>query len=153
MHLLLIISCFASVGQANSNKCTTYCRGKFDPRTGHEGRKRDSFFNLSARWVVNATPRPFYSLETDSVPTVQEAAWVPGAVWKGMEYLVRVRIRSTDLPYRSELLYRLRYPGPPYWRRMKDYLSCNFLMHYLIKNSGNNKNLTRNSLEKKAHLL
>jgi hypothetical protein len=46
MYVSLIISCSVSVstymsGQANSNICTTYCRGKFDPRTGHEGPEGD----------------------------------------------------------------------------------------------------------------
>jgi len=120
MHLLLIISCSFSVstymsGQANSNSiCTTGCRSKFDPTISHEGPEGDSFFNLGARWVVNATPWPFYSREPDSVSIVQEARWVTGSVWKGTEYLAPVRIRSTDLPDRSELLYRLCSPGPSY---------------------------------------
>jgi hypothetical protein len=144
MYLLLIISCSVSVftyisGQANSNICTTYCRGKFDPTTGHEDPEGDSFINLGVRWVANATPRLFYSRETESVPIVQEAWWVPGSVWKGTEYLTPVRISSTDLPDRSVLLYRLSYPGPPYWRRIKHYFSHNVLMHYFIKNLVNNK--------------
>jgi len=38
-------------------------------------------------WVVNATPRPLYPRETDPVPIVQEAGWVPGPVWTGAESL------------------------------------------------------------------
>ena len=64
MHLLLIISCSVSVstymsGQANSNVCTLYCRGKFDPRTGNEGPEVDSFFKLGARWVSTPCPGRF----------------------------------------------------------------------------------------------
>ena len=44
------------------------CKRTVDPRTGHEGLRREieayiySFLNLSARcgWVVNPMPRPFY---------------------------------------------------------------------------------------------
>ena len=49
-----------------------------------------SFFHLGTirRWVVNVTPRPPYSLETDPVPIVQEAGWALGPVWTGAENLV-----------------------------------------------------------------
>jgi len=30
---------------------------------------------------------PFYTLQKDPVPTVQEAGWTPGLVWKGAEDL------------------------------------------------------------------
>ena len=50
----------------------------------------------------------------DPVPIVQEAGWAPGPVWIGAENLVPTGIRSPDLPARSESLYRLRYPGPPF---------------------------------------
>ena len=45
------------------------------------------------------------------VPIVQEDGWAPGPVWKGAENLAPIGIRSPDRPVRSELLYRLRYPG------------------------------------------
>ena len=32
-----------------------------------------------------ATTRPLYPRETDTVHTVQEAGWVPGPVWTGVE--------------------------------------------------------------------
>ena len=45
-------------------------------------------FNLGARWgVVNATPRPLYPQEKDSVPIVQEAGWAPELVWTSAEKL------------------------------------------------------------------
>jgi len=37
--------------------------------------------------VVNAMSLPFYTLQNDPVPTVQEAGWTPGLVWKGAENL------------------------------------------------------------------
>ena len=49
---------------------------------------------------------------SDPVPIVQEAGWVPGPVWIGAETLARTGGRSTDLPARSESLYRMSYPGP-----------------------------------------
>jgi len=49
--------------------------------------------------------------ESDPVPTVQEAGWVPGPGWTGAEDLVPTEIRSPDRLARSESLYRLRYPG------------------------------------------
>jgi hypothetical protein len=48
----------------------------------------------------------------DPVHIVQEAGWAPGPVWRGMENLAPTGIRSLDLPARSDLLYRLCYPGP-----------------------------------------
>jgi hypothetical protein len=43
------------------------------------------------------------------VPIVQEAGWVPGPVWTGVENLVPTGIRSPDRPARSQALYRLSY--------------------------------------------
>ena len=34
-------------------------------------------------WVVSSTPWPHFTLGKDSVPILQEAGWVPGAVWTG----------------------------------------------------------------------
>ena len=48
----------------------------------------------------------------DPVPTVQEAGYAPGLVWKGAENLAPTGIRSPDRPACSESLYRLSYPGP-----------------------------------------
>jgi hypothetical protein len=62
-------------------------------------------------WVINATPRPLYPRERDPVAIVKEAGWAPGPVWTSAENLARTGIRSPDRPARSELLWRLSYPG------------------------------------------
>jgi len=36
-------------------------------------------------WVVNATYRPLYLRETDTVPIVQAAWWVPRPVWRDVK--------------------------------------------------------------------
>jgi hypothetical protein len=69
-------------------------------------------------WVVNATPQPLYSRESDPVAIVQEAGWVPGVVWTGAENLACTRIRSPDRPDRSQSLYRLSYPDPHKFRSL-----------------------------------
>ena len=58
-------------------------------------------------WVVNATPRPFYSLERDPVPIVQEAGWATGPVWTRAENLAPHRDSIPDRPARSESLHGL----------------------------------------------
>ena len=82
-------------------------KGEVLPRTGHEGSRWE--------WVVNATPRPLYSLETPSTHCTGgcdgEGGW-PGPVWTSAESLAPTGIRFPDRPARSELLYRLSYPGP-----------------------------------------
>jgi len=72
-----------------------------------------SFFNLGARWGRWSTPRPGrFTRRKDPVPTVLEAGWAPGLVWTGAENLAVTGSRSPDRPARSQLLYRLSYPGP-----------------------------------------
>jgi hypothetical protein len=67
-------------------------KGNVNPTTDHDGRGEGrggegvslySCFNFGARWdrVVNATPRPLYSRETDPVPS----GWAPGSVRTGVE--------------------------------------------------------------------
>ena len=63
-------------------------------------------------WLVNATPRPFYPLERDTVPIIYKAGWVPVPVWAGAENFAPTGIRSGDRPARTESLYRLRYADP-----------------------------------------
>jgi hypothetical protein len=53
-----------------------------------------------------------FTLEKEPVPIVQEAGWAPGPVWIGAENLASTGIRYSDLPARSESLYRLSYSGP-----------------------------------------
>jgi len=38
-------------------------------------------------WEVSVTPRSLFAPGKDPVPTVQEAGWVPGPVWRGAENL------------------------------------------------------------------
>ena len=70
--------------------------------------------NLGARWDGWLTSRPGrFTPETNPVPTVQEAGWAPGPLRTGAKNLAPTGCRSPDRPARSELLYRLSYPGPP----------------------------------------
>ena len=48
----------------------------------------------------------------------QEAGWVSRPVWTGTKYPAPMGIRSPDRPARSELQYRLRYPGLKKHRRI-----------------------------------
>jgi len=50
------------------------------------------------RWVVSSTPRPHFTPGKDPVPIVQEAGWVPGPGWTGVEKLVPTGIRSPHRP-------------------------------------------------------
>ena len=52
-----------------------------------------------------------YPREKDPVPTVLEAGWAPGPVWKGAENLAPTDNRSPDRAARGKSLYRLSYPG------------------------------------------
>jgi hypothetical protein len=47
----------------------------------------------------------------DPVPIVQEVGWASEPVSIGAENLAPTRIRTPDLPARSESQYRLRHPG------------------------------------------
>ena len=76
-------------------------------------------------WVGNANPLKLYSLETDQVPIVQEAGWVPGPVWTVTKNLAHTGIRSPDRPSRSESLYRPRYPGSQNIGETKEYICKN----------------------------
>ena len=61
--------------------------------------------------MVNAAPRPVYTLEKDTVLVVQEAGWVAGPVSTDTDNLAPAGIRSPERLARSESLYRLSYPG------------------------------------------
>jgi hypothetical protein len=71
------------------------------------------FLNLATRWgwVVNATPRAFYTWVRDLVPIVKETGWVPGPVRMGTENLAPSGIQSPDHPTCSKSLYWLCYPS------------------------------------------
>ena len=72
-------------------------------------------------WVDNATPRPLYPREGDTVPIVEEAGWTPGPVWAHRENLASTGIRSPDRPTHSKSPYRLSYRGSlNYIKQLKD---------------------------------
>jgi hypothetical protein len=56
-------------------------------------------------------PRPLFTPGKDPVPTVQEAGWASGPVWKGAENLAPTGIRSPDRPALNQSLYPLCYPA------------------------------------------
>ena len=56
--------------------------------------------------------RLLYPWEGDTEPIVPHDGWVPESVWTGAEKLALRGIRSPDRLACSELLYRLRCPGP-----------------------------------------
>jgi hypothetical protein len=62
-------------------------------------------------WVVNATPRPLYPRERSSTHCI--GGWEgPRTVLDSAENLAPTGIPFPNHPAPSELLYRLRYPGP-----------------------------------------
>ena len=69
-------------------------------------------------WIVNAMPWPIYPREREPVPIVQ-VGWAPEPVGTGAEFPSR-----TDLPARSEALYRIRYAGP----HLLNYENCFFFV-------------------------
>jgi hypothetical protein len=73
-------------------------KGKFLPRTGHEGARWG--------WEVNATTRPLYP------PARLGGGGGARRVCTGAENLAPIGIRSPDRSARSEFLYRLSYSGP-----------------------------------------
>jgi len=62
--------------------------------------------------VVNATLRPLYRRENETVPILQDGGWAPQPVCMGVKNIAPSGIRSPDRPARNESLYRLRSPGP-----------------------------------------
>lgn len=58
-------------------------------------------------------PQPLYSRERSPAPTVQQAGWNPGPVWKGVKKrsIFRTGFRTPNRPARSKSLHPLRY-GP-----------------------------------------
>jgi hypothetical protein len=70
-------------------------------------------------WGVSVTSRLLFTPGKDPVPIVQEAGWSPGPAWTGAENLAPTGIRSPYRPARSQLLYRLSYPGPRWSRSQR----------------------------------
>ena len=71
---------------------------------------------------------------------LQEAGWK--ARWTDAENLARTEIRSPDRPARSESLYRLSYPNPPFRKISEQNLSAakllpatTFLFIHIYKSS------------------
>jgi hypothetical protein len=64
----------------------------------------------------NATPWPLYHRERVLAHILEEAGWVSGPVWTGMEKVKSLSVTGLRTPNRQthiESLYRLRYPPPP----------------------------------------
>jgi len=59
-------------------------------------------------WVVSSTPRQHFTSGKDQVPTLLEAWWAPGPVWKGGKSRLH-RDSIPDRPARSQSLHRLSY--------------------------------------------
>jgi hypothetical protein len=99
-------------------------------------------------WLVNVTPRPLYPRARDPVPIVQEARWALGPVWTGAENLVPTGVQIPDRPARSESLYRLSYPGPPFmsfWTEMRQHPNHKCILIYCPRYSEKARRLARNS--------
>ena len=75
-----------------------------------------SFFYLGVRWGGWSTPRSgrLTPGKYNRYPLYRRLGGAPRPVWTGTENLAPppIGIRSPDRPALSELLYRLRYPGP-----------------------------------------
>ena len=71
--------------------------------------------NIGVGWSVCSTPRPGRFIPgKHPVTLVYEVGWTAGPVLTGAEDLAPTGIWSPDHPARSELLYRLSYPAPPF---------------------------------------
>ena len=85
-------------------------KGKGHPITGHEGPEGEQMYSYTLPWT-SALDRGVGGQRHDApgkdpVPFVQEAGRVRNIS------PAHIGIRSPDRPSRSELLYRLGYPGP-----------------------------------------
>jgi hypothetical protein len=81
---------------------------------------------------LNVTLRGLYPWKIAPTPSVGEAGWVPGQVWKGMEKrksLASTGISTPDRLTRSEFLYSQHRQSYPICKRIKQ------------SNHNNNKNL------------
>ena len=87
----------------NSSRLTGKSKGKFDPRTDHEGLEGEQSCS-SILSLISALTRGVWSKPcldrfipgNDPVAILQEAWWAPVSVWKGLEYLAPTTIRSPD---------------------------------------------------------
>jgi hypothetical protein len=90
-----------------------------------------------SRWrlVVNATSRPLYTQERDTVPTVQKAGWASGPVWTGEKNFALTGIRSLDRQARMKSLYRPRYLGPPLILSFRYIQHCSLCVTYFLRDT------------------
>jgi hypothetical protein len=81
------------------------------------GSRRNSTLSLTSALGRSGlvTPRPNrFTPGKNPVPIVYEAGRVPGPFWTDAENIACTDIRSPDRTARSESLYRLSYPDPPF---------------------------------------
>jgi hypothetical protein len=102
---------------------TYKCQQSIHTSTQKLGRVLYSFFNLGARWVwvVNVTPRPFYSRETPGTHSI--GGWV--CLRAGLDGCGKSRLHRDsipDLPVHSKSLYRSSYPGPLHIEYTSEYM-------------------------------
>ena len=91
-------------------------KSKVHPRTGHESSEEYRYsctfpLTLAFDWV-GGQRHASTALPPGKRPGTQKAGWAPGPVCMGAEDLASTWVRSQDRRARSELLYRLLYPGP-----------------------------------------
>ena len=88
-----------------------YSKRKFHSRTGHEGPKGEQLYS-STLFLTSVLDGVGGQRHVPAVLPPRVTRWTPGPVWMGEEILSPTRIRSPNLPARSEPLHHLRYPGP-----------------------------------------
>ena len=123
------MSCLAT--DPHLETLNTYCtlvkenKGKFHPRTGHEGTEGSTwtpllFSNLGQDGGCWSTPCPgSFTPDDDEVYIVREAGWAPGSVWTSTANLAPTGIRPHDRPARSAVATPTALSRPtPYF--------CNF---------------------------
>jgi hypothetical protein len=71
-------------------------------------------------------PQALSTPRKDPESTVQEAGWVPGLVWTGVENLVPTGIWSLECPARSQSPYPLSYLGPNRNEYQEYFLGCKY---------------------------
>jgi len=64
--------------------------------------------------VINATPQPVYLRETPGTHCIRGRVGHRAGL-EGEKNFAHIGIRTPDSPARSESLYRLSYPGPPFY--------------------------------------
>jgi len=71
-----------------------------------------SYQNLAlGRWVFNATHRPIYPWEIETVSILQEDKWASRSFRTGMGNLFFTDVESSYLPVQRGVIYWLRYSG------------------------------------------